>query len=91
MTTLTIRTLRTDGTVTTTTEPIPANAKPNNNSDALLCIGSAMRRADPTVAACRADEITPAGAIPSWTWTGHQNDEQAEAVARAERESQGNW
>ena len=90
MTTLTIRTLRTDGTVTTTTEPIPVNAKPNN-ADALLCIGSAMRRADPTVAACRADEITPAGVFPAWTWTGHQDDEQAEAVAKAERENRGNW
>lgn len=76
---LTVRTLRTDGTVTTTEEKAPRYRKPAN---ALAYIGTKLRRADDAVAACRANEITPPGQNAQWTWLGNHNDDQIAAHAR---------
>jgi hypothetical protein len=80
---LTIRTLHTDGSVTTSTETARRYRRSFN---ALVHIGSRLRAADPTVAACRAD----VGAAYPLSWIGSLSALQMAAVARAERDNP-NW
>ena len=75
-----VRTLRLDGRMTQTIEDAPRYRKKSN---ALATIGSRLRAADPTVCACRADEITEAGVVPSWQWVGHYLPEHMDAINRA--------
>jgi len=86
--TLTVRTLRTDDTITTRSEVAPRYRKAAN---ALAVIGSRLRDTDPTVVACRADEITPALNVPCWTWMGHYNDVHIAVIAAREREGRNDW
>lgn len=86
--TLTVRTLHTNGTITTSTEYAP---RFRLRANALAYIGARLRAADATVAACRADEITKAGIIPSHTWVGHYNAAHHAVSVEHERTGRNNW
>lgn len=77
---LTIRCLRTDGTVTTTVENAPRYRIKMN---AVVYIGTQMRKADPSIAALRCDEITKAGVVPCYTWVGFYTKEHEAAFVKA--------